>query len=109
MSPGFSSLFAVCLSGTDSFARAGVPVYPNPVSGELFVESANEAQVPVFDATGRRVTDRLLIPAEGTTRIHVPAWPAGIHVVETGNGTRAVHGLENCEITYEPLNDDFLN
>lgn len=77
-------------SSPEVFAK-NIRVFPNPASGMLFLEHAEERSMPVWltDATGRPVWTGEVAPGERRS-IDLSPWPAGLYFLKTDRGTRLV-------------------
>jgi len=77
-------------TGADLAGKVGVRIYPNPVSGSLFLEAEGwqPYRVEIFDLTGRKV---LTSGLEGEGRLDLTGLPAGIYCCTvTGTGGKVL-------------------
>lgn len=94
-----------CGNGTNGFTPGGSPwdfdetiafaPYPNPTETVVNVNGGGwDEQFPI-DVTVRdvagKVVHRMRVPAGGTPRIEVHAWPAGMYVMDIRQGGRVGH------------------
>jgi hypothetical protein len=82
INPCFASALHIagqCTVGVDALeSQASVTLYPNPVSGELFIDDSQNAEITIYNTTGQ-----LMISLTGQKiSVNTSSYAAGVYIVK---------------------------
>jgi hypothetical protein len=63
-----------------------VTVFPNPVSNDVIIRSAVQAQMEIFDAVGKQMVGPVELKAGNEFKIDTQRWPLGRYIIVFVNG-----------------------
>ena len=87
--PGFYGPLRECVLSVDEYSLWGGSLYPNPVSEELFVNSAagSDAKAHITDLQGRTVKSGIVLRGGQSTQVSTTDLKPGLYVLNvTGSG-----------------------
>ena len=78
---GWSAYYTSTTMGVEEYNSANeLALYPNPVTGNLQIETPNKARIEILDIQGQLLTT--LAANNGRTNIDVSSFPNGVYIVE---------------------------
>ncbi|MBK8080197.1 MAG: T9SS type A sorting domain-containing protein [Saprospiraceae bacterium] len=65
--------------------NSDVAIYPNPTLSSFFVDSKEDADVQIFDLSGKQVGNTLKVSSTQSLEVNTEVFTSGVYVVKVSN------------------------